>query len=482
MNRHRLLAEELTRVDVRPVRRATDRRLVTLLAASLTVGLLAAVAALPGWATAAPPPARAAAAPADPPAGPAGDPGDETPPVEPTPAEPTPTEAPPTLPPPPETTAPAPTTTGPAPSTPAGPADPPTTTAPATTAGPSAPTTTPPVRTSAPGPGAPAPGRLGVRVSTDDVVLTDAYWNAAGTTTTLRITVTNTGDATEQIRLSYTLPAGLTDAGTAGCAPAGGGGHRCGAWTTAAGARFSTLISVRVDGDAWRRMPLSGAVRVSATAPGVVAGSVDDNEGFAVLFPPGPPVPGIALRADGVAFDISGSASELAVRLGNTGTVDADGRIEVVLPDGVTIPAPPAGCAALSATRTRCDVGAVRAGGAATLRLTVSATAEAQRDAPLAGAVVGRLDPRSGQARQLQMSFRITAAAAMATPIATPAPAGSQGVLAAAGAGDRPGGGLSTAQRGAVALIVISVLLVVLALALATVSLRRRLTDPSGGR
>ncbi|WP_433688107.1 hypothetical protein ACQP0I_04845 [Micromonospora carbonacea] len=468
-------------MDVRPVRRAADRRRAALLAASVAVGLLVSAAGLPGWATAAPTPARAAAASADPPAGPAGDPGEETPPVEPTPAEPSPTEAPPTLP-PPETTAPAPTPTGPPPSTPAEPAGPPATTAaPPTTAGPSAPTTTPPARTSAPGPDAPVSGRLGVWVGTDDVVLTDAYWNAADTTTTLRITVANTGDVAEQVRLSYTLPAGLTDAGTAGCAPADGGGHLCGAWTAAAGARFSALLSVRVDGHAWRRMPLSGAVRVSATAPGV-AGSVDDNEGFAVLFPSGPPVPGIALRADGVAFDISGSASELGVRLSNTGKVDADGRIDVVLPDGVTVPAPPAFCAALSATRTRCDVGAVRAGGAATLRLTVSATAEAQRDAPLSGAVVGRLDPRSGLARQVQMSFRITAVAAMATPAATPAPAGSQGVLTAAGAGRHPDGGLSSAQRGAVALIVISVLLVVLALALATVSLRRRLTSPPGDR
>ncbi|EEP73126.1 hypothetical protein MCAG_03453 [Micromonospora sp. ATCC 39149] len=457
----------MARVDVRPVRRGADRRLAALLAASLAVGMLASVAALPDWATAAPTAARAAAGL---PERPAGDPGDESPPV-----EPTATGVPPTLP-PPETTAPSPTPTGPSPSTPAGPTDPLPTTPPATTTAVPPPTTAPSVRTSAPGPGKPAAGRLGVRVSTDDVTLTHAYWNADGTTTALRVTVTNTGDVAEQVRLSYTLPAGLTDAGTAGCAPADGGGHLCGAWTTAAGAWFSTLIKVRVDGDAWRRMPLSGAVRVSATAPGVT-GAADDNEGFAVLFPPGPPVPGIALRADGVTFDISGSASQLGVRLGNTGKVDADGRIEVVLPDGVTVPAPPAGCAALSATRTRCDVGAVPAGGAATLRLTVSATAEAQRDTPLAGAVVGRLDPRSGRARQMQTSFRITAAAAMATPIVTPAPVGSQGVLAA-GARRDSGGGLTSVRRTAVALIVVSVLLVALALALATTSLRRRLVDP----
>ncbi|WP_433347007.1 hypothetical protein [Micromonospora sp. CA-111912] len=466
----------MARVDVRPVRRVADRRVAVLLAASIAFG----VAALPGWATAAPAVARAAVARADPPVDPAGEPVDETPPVEPTATDPTPTEAPPTVPPPSETTAPAPTPTEPAATTPAGPVDPPATTAPATTA-PSLPppaTSAPPPRPSAPGTGAPAPSRLGVRVSTEDVTLTEAYWNAENTTATLRVTVTNTGEVAELIRLSYTLPAGLTDAGTPGCAEAGGGEHHCGGWQAAPGDRFSALVKVRVDGAAWRQMPLSGAVRVSASAPGV-AGSAEDNEGFAVLFPPGPPVPGISLDADGVAFDISGAASELGVRLGNTGKADAAGRIEVVLPAGVTVPTPPPGCVALSPARTRCDVGTVPAGGAVTVRLPVSATAEAQREAPLAGAVIGRVDPRSGQARQLQMSFRITAAAAMSTPIATPAPGGSQGVLAAAGVGSDPAGGLTSVQRSAVVLIVVSVLLVVLALVLATTSLRRRLAGPA---
>ncbi|NBE82998.1 hypothetical protein [Micromonospora rubida] len=466
----------MARVDVRPVRRAADRRVAVLLAASLSFG----VAALPGWAIAAPTVAHTTALEADPPGDPAGEPGDETPPVEPAATDPAPTEAPPTVPPPSETNAPEPTPTDPGATAPAGPVDPaPATAAPGATTPPPPATSAPPPRPSAPGPDAPAPGWLGVRVSTEDVTLTEAYWNAADTTTTLRVTVTNTGEVAELIRLSYRLPAGLTDAGTPGCAEAGGGGHHCGGWQTAPGDRFSTLIKVRVDGAAWRQMPLSGAVRVSASAPGV-AGSAEDNEGFAVLFPPGPPVPGISLDADGVAFDISGAASELDVRLGNTGKVDAAGRVEVVLPAGVTVPAPPPGCTAPSPARTRCDVGTVPAGGTVTLRLPVSATAEAQREAPLAGAVIGRVDPRSGQARQLQMSFRITAAAAMSTPIATPAPAGSQGVLAAAGAGPDPAGGLTSVQRSAVILIVVSVLLVVLALALATTSLRRRLAGPVG--
>jgi hypothetical protein len=456
-------------VDVRPGRRAT-----ALLAAFLVVGGPVSVSVLPGSATAAPASARALADAADPPVNLEDEPDDGTPPIEPSPpAGPVPTDVPSI----PQPTPPASTPTVPAPTAPPGPADPPAPTAPPAATGPPPPATSaPPVQ---PPPGAPAPGRLGVRVGTEDVTLTEAYWNSGGTTTTLRVTVTNTGEVPALVRLSYTLPAGLTDAGTAGCAATGGGEHRCGGWTTAPGARSSTLVRVRVDGDAWRGMPLSGAVRVTATAPGV-AGSAEDNEGFAVLFPPGPPVPGISLRAEGVAFDISGAASDLGVRLGNTGRVDAAGRIEVVLPAGVTVPAPPAGCVALGAARTRCDVGIVPAGGSARLRLPVSATPEAQRDAPLAGALVGRLEPLSGRARQLQMSFRITAAAAISTPAATPAPAGSQGVLAAAGIG-RDSAGTGPGRRTAVALIAISGLLVALALALATVSLRRRLTGSPGG-
>ncbi|MEO3778596.1 hypothetical protein ABGB16_17430 [Micromonospora sp. B11E3] len=447
----------MARVDVRPARQPAGRRVASLLTASLAIGALAAVAA-PAGQGGAPRPAAAVAAATDP----AGEPVGGTP-GEPSPTDPTPSAPPSTLP-PPETSAPAPTPTEPPEATAA-----PSTGAPTTTAAP------PPATSPTPGADRPAPGRLGVRVTTQDVRLTEAYWSARSTTTTLRVTVTNTGEVAARMRLAYALPPGVTDAGTAGCAPAGGGDHRCGAWETAPGARFSTLLRVRVDGAAWHRMPLNGTVRVSASAPGA-PGSADDREGFAVLFPPGPPVPGIALRAGEVAFDIGGNASELDVRLGNTGRVDAAGRIEVVLPPGVSVPAPPAGCAAVSATRTRCDVGTVPSGEAATLRLAVAATAEAQRAAPLAGAVVGRLDPRGGRARQVQMSFRITAAAALETSVATPAPVGSQGLIAAAGPAAFGAGG--SVRQAAVALIAVSGLLVALALGLAVASLRRRLAAP----
>ncbi|WCN82157.1 hypothetical protein [Micromonospora sp. LH3U1] len=396
--------------------------------------------------------------------------------------------APETAAPPPETTPPAPVTT--APEVPAAPTSaapvPAGTTRPPTPAPPAPPVTTvipvppvptvPPVRPPAPGSAAPPANPLGVQVTTQDVTLAEAYWNTASTATTLQVTVNNTGTTAQRIRLSYTLPAGLTDAGTKGCTAAGGGAYRCGAWTAEAGVRFSTLLRLRVAGTAWKQMPLAGSVQVIADAPGV-PGEATDDQGFAVLFPPGPPVPGIALAADEVAFDISGAASAFTLRLGNTGTVDAAGQVEVVLPAGVTIPTPPPGCVAVDPTRTRCDAGLVLAGRSAELRLPVEATPQAQREAPLSGAVIGQLDPRSGPTRRVQMSFRITAAAALATPVVSPpAPTGSQGVLpAGASNGD---GGMTSVQRTAIILIAVSVLLVALALTLATTSLRRRLTGP----
>ncbi|GAB3087318.1 hypothetical protein [Micromonospora schwarzwaldensis] len=464
----------MTRPRVRPAQRVTPRRTLALFAPALIAATAAVAVVAPGWAAVTPAAAAGVVRVADPgpPGDPGGDPGGD--PTEPTPTgdatstAPAPTSAPPTEPAPPPTTPPAPVDTTPTTTTPttAPITMPPTTGAPATTTSP------PPVVQPPPPPRTqPAGGPLGVQVGTDDLVLTPAYWNADSTVAALRVTVTNTGGREEEISLGYTLPAGLVDGGTPGCVAAGGGNHRCGGWTVAPGARFSATIRVRVDGEAWRTMPLSGSVQVTAVAPGVTGAAYDD-EGFAVLFPPGPPVPGIALRADEVLFDISGAPSTLTVRLGNTGEVDAAGRVEVLLPAGVTVGDAGNGCAPAAPDRTRCELGTLPAGRTATLRLPVSASAEAQRMAPLAGAVIGRLDPRSGRDRQVQMSFRISAAAAQSTPLAgAPAPTGSQGVLTAS---ERSGSDDGPARGIAIALIIMSGLLVVFALTLATRSLRRR--------
>ncbi|MEV4832740.1 hypothetical protein AB0K25_31070 [Micromonospora sp. NPDC049257] len=462
-------------MDARTVRRSLARRTPALVGAVLAAGLAVALGVTPGLA-APPTVTRVAVDPTDDWL-PGGDPTDDpTPPVEPSATGPATTSAPPTLPPGPTPTgAPEPTGTTSAPvPTAAG--------TPSTTPTPRPPLPTRSARPSGPNPAQPGGGRVGVQVTTGDITLDDRYWSARSTVATLQVTVTNTGVVPERLRLAYTLPAGLTDAGTPGCAAAGDGGWQCGEWTTAPGDRFSSLIQVRVSGTAWRQMPLSGTVRVTATGPDA-GDTTQDHEGFAVLFPPGPPVPGILLDAEEVVFDIGGGPTALAAHLGNTGRVDAAGRVDVLLPAGVSVLSPPAGCASMSPTRTRCDLDVVPAGQTRTLRFTVAATPDAQRDAPLAGAVIGWLDPEQGPTRQVQMSFRITAAAALATsPVGAPAPTGSQGLIAAQG-GSVDVSAMSSAQRTALGLIVASVLLVALALGLATGSLRRwtagRATEPS---
>ncbi|RKR88751.1 hypothetical protein BDK92_3081 [Micromonospora pisi] len=361
---------------------------------------------------------------------------------------------------------------------PSPPADPPPTTAPGQSS---------PPPTTIPRPPEPGQPRLGVLVSTGDISLTSAYWGARSTTTELQVTIRNTGETTQLVRLRYSLPSGLTDAGTPGCAPVTGGTYRCGAWQTAAGAQFSTRIRVLVDANAWLRMPLAGSVQVTAVDPARPdAGSVNDDEGFAVLFPPGPPAAGVTLAADEIAFGTTGQPSTLVVRLGNTGVTEAGGTVEVILPDGVTVPALPHGCRATAPTpddpapanpdqtgtsRLGCELGRIAAGQTATARFSVAATPAAQRMAPLSGAVIGTIIPSQGRTGRMQMSFRITAAVAGVPSEGVGAmPTGSQGLLPMVRPVSQPDNGV---QRTAIGLIVVSGLLVVLALTLAAVTLRR---------
>lgn len=455
------------------------RRLAPLSAqfvGALGVAVVAPMIALAGTATAVTArPIAAAASPdvaegspsGDPTAEPTADPSPTGPAVDPTPTEPPPTEPAPTQSPATEPSTPEP----PVGSPPIGPQ--PTQARPPTPGSP-LPTTQRPGQQAPTKPGQP---QLGVFVSTSDVALTNAYWNRRATFVELRVTIQNTGDVAERVRLGYALPPGVTDAGTHGCYSAGRRSYECAAWTAEAGARWSTRLKLRIASDAWKAMPLSGSVRVTATAPSHPdAGEVGDDQGFAVLFPAGPPVPGMTLSATEVAFDRSGQATSLQVRLGNTGKTDATGSVEVILPAGVTVPTPPAGCRTTAAGHTTCDVGRIRAGRSALVRLPVSATAEAQRMTPLAGAVVGIMKPRAGGVKRMQLSFRITAAAGMSTP--PPADVGATGAGAGAATGRRPAAGAGSDVRHlALTLIGVSMLLVVLALALAITSLRRRLRD-----
>ncbi|MEV4758967.1 hypothetical protein AB0J86_28265 [Micromonospora sp. NPDC049559] len=340
---------------------------------------------------------------------------------------------------------------------------PPVTTAPATGAPPNR---TPPTRG--------RPGALGVAVTTGDIVLDGDYWRAPSTTAQLAVTVTNTGDGNQLVQLGYTLPAGLADAGTPGCAATGDREYRCGSWPVLAGARFETRLRVRVDGDAWRAMPLSGSLRVTARDPvHPERGTATEREGFAVLFPPGPPTAGVTLSASEVNFDITGQPAGLDVRLGNTGDAAATGAVEVVLPAGVTVVEPPTGCRTGPADRTRCELGMVAAGASSPLRLTLAADAETQLAAPFSGAVVGTLTIGTGASRQVRTSFRILAASA-GDIVPVVAPTGSEGVLPPAAGGLAPGPAPAVDRTAAIGLIAASLLLIVLALALAVSAARGR--------
>ena len=346
------------------------------------------------------------------------------------------------------------------------------------------PSTTPPVRPSTirppgqPGPAVPGQPRLGVYVTTSDIHLGTAYWHARSTTTELRVDVANTGQTAARFALLYTLPAGVSDAGTEGCVSAGGQSYRCSAWTAPAGAGWSMRIKVRVDGDAWERMPLMGSVQVTASAPGL--GEVHDNQGFAVLFPPGPPTAGISLVATEVNFPSADQAATLEVTLRNTGAATATGQIEVLLPGGVSLERPVEDCAPVAA-RTRCLLGRIGPGRTRQVVLPLIATIEAQRAAPLSGAVFGTLTAH-GSLKRVQMSFLITAVesagtAAPAPPEATPS--GPVGAFAPVSGTER---GMSGVEKTALALVVVSILLVVLALALAMTSLRRKIEDDRSTR
>ncbi|HEV7710382.1 MAG TPA: hypothetical protein VGP16_19460 [Asanoa sp.] len=403
------------------------------------------------------------------------DPGTTEPDAPPTVAEPTvdPTEEPTTPPPPtdPETEQPTgEATTDPEPTT--RPPDPPT-------SGPG-PTIAPPGQ-----PGPVLPGqrpKLAALVWTNDITLGRSYWSRPSTAADLRVMVANTGSIVERVTMRYTLPAGVTDAGTPGCALATGRTYSCGSWVVGPGLRFSTSVRVRVAGDAWRKMPLGGSVDVTASAlsrPDL--GTVSDNQGFAVLFPPGPPVAGISLAASEVAFGSPNQPANLEVKLSNTGDGSPAGAVEVLLPDGVTVAGQPSGCAA-AGERTHCDLGRLRAGQTVTTTLPLVATLDAQRLAPLSGAVFGTLTSGNGT-KQVQMSFRITATEATATPSPTPegavGPTASQGTIGGFAKVADSRDGLSGVQKTALALVVVSILLVVLALTLATTSLRRRIEDDS---
>jgi hypothetical protein len=383
--------------------------------------------------------------------------------------EPSPTAAPDPDPSPTDGTSPEPTVT---PTTAA-----PTTAAPTTAAPPPPPTTAPPTTappptTAAPQPsatGVTTPSRLGLRLTTGDVRLSDAYWRAPGTPATLPVMVVNTGRTAVRVALTYALPAGVVGAGTPGCVATGRQTYRCEPAPVAAGGTWRASFAVRVDGQAWRSAPLNGTVAATAVSRGV---TVRDEEGFAVLFPPGPPVDGIRIAATDVRLAAPDRPATLDVTLTNDSRVAADGAIEVRLPDAVRVHAAPAGCSSDVAT-VRCDIGPVPAGRSGRARLSLIGTAEAVRRAPLSGAVFGTL-ASAGSVKRIQASFRIVADQPAVAVRNEPDPSPDARVPAMQPIATANDDGLTGTRKVALALVVSSAGLILVALGLAILSLRRR--------
>lgn len=334
-----------------------------------------------------------------------------------------------------------------------------------------------------PGPGTDArPPDVAITVS--DLILTDSYWIRSGGVADLTATVTNTGDLPRRVQVSYSLPAGLRATNATGCATGNGGQVRCAPRRLAAGASLTFVTRIRITAQAWRSMPLAGAVSVTATTPERGASTVVRD--FGVLFPAGPPQPDMLLSAGEVDLPAGpGGDGALDVRLGNTGEVDAVGSVEAVLPKGLRVTTMPRGCRDAGATRLRCELGTVPAGRSSSIRLPVAGAGDVTRSAPLAGAVFAVLDPVDSGPREMRSSFRVLLARVSVPAAIPPRLSGTEP------AGTDPAGTATPvavtrpAQRGwsdpmdAVTIVGVVAGVATIALLLATVSLRRRLpTDP----
>jgi hypothetical protein len=186
-------------------------------------------------------------------------------------------------------------------------------------------------------------------------------------------------------------------------------------------------VSLRVAPDAWKIAPVGGSLLFTASAPGATpySGSV----GWGVVFPAGPPTPGLKLQVFDVQLSPQATAwARLKTQLTNTGKVPAGGTITVIAPSGVTFGTLPAGCRKVRATAAECEVTPVDTGKSWSVLVPLSVPARLRADAPLVGLVRAVLRP-SGQADlQTQASYQIFAPSGQAgVMVGASAPAGSAG-------------------------------------------------------
>jgi hypothetical protein len=348
-------------------------------------------------------------------------------------------------------------------------ADPPATQGPGNGKGHHSATPTPP----AVAPPTTARAVLRVAIATDSALLGPDYWQGdAASAFTIRLA--NTGNVAAHVSVGYQLPAGVTEAaGGTGCAAGS-----CVVSGLSPGATATLRVAVTVGGDAWRYAPMGGLVWFVASAVGVAP--VSGRTAWCLVFPPGPPAPGIGLRVGDVALgDDPAVPAGLDIRVTNTGARPAVGHVDVMVPDGVAAGTLPPACHRTDPSTVDCVVGTVPSGQVAALAVPLVADPAARARSPLAGLVKASLTPSAQPAVATQSSYRILApiASAAAVPSASdaavvPPKAGPASVASA--------NGMSFMARGVVFWPIVggaaAVLLTVLAVLFLT--LRSRKEDP----
>jgi hypothetical protein len=253
------------------------------------------------------------------------------------------------------------------------------------------------------------PSRPAIAVNASNIPIGAGYWQGAAETYRLTARVRNTGTSPVTVTTRVTLPPGVTLASSAapGCDTDG----------LSADCRLAPKVTVTITVDVtvapglWRDPP-TGTVEARADADDR---TVTDEATFGLDFPPGPPTPGIDLSISDPFLpadppDAATETTKLEVRLANTGSVQADGTLDVVTPPGVEVATVPAECLTrirVSVDRERCQVGRVPAGQRFALTFTLVVTRAARAEAPLLGSVHGTLTPAGQDPAVRQASYSV---------------------------------------------------------------------------
>lgn len=290
-----------------------------------------------------------------------------------------------------------------------------------------------------------------VSLTARDIGIGAGYWQGAAETYRLSVVVRNTGTPAVNAITQVFLPVGVrrSTVAAAGC-DVDGLSIGC---PLASGAAVTIAVDVTVAPGLWRDPPV-GTVRTTATATGAAGTdtrSVTEETTFGLDFPPGPPTPGIDLSvsdpflpADPADPRAGTETSTLEVRLANTGSVQADGAVEVVTAPGVGIATVPAQCVArvrVSPDRERCELGRVPAGQRVTLTFGLVVTRAARAEAPLLGSVHGALTPIGQDTVTVVASYRVVVTDRPIDPAGPNANGDPAVTIAQPGRGTRPGTG-----------------------------------------